>query len=151
MLSTGRSTPSPTRRESSELCAHRQGCAREPSEASPQTDESCRMPDGLDSLIETVKSRLACRVRSYSPRGISPLKGTHRLHSCRPPVNPWLEAFGALLPPQRRRVRGRDVLSKSPTFKQNLTLLLQIFRCKYSNLPRQFSYHDPDQFAKSAF
>jgi hypothetical protein len=93
--------------------------------------------DGLDSLIDalltTVKSRLACQVRSYSPSGDIALKGIHRLHSCRPRVNPWLEAFGALLPPRRRRVRGRGVLSKSQTFKQNLTLLLQIFRCKYSS------------------
>ena len=39
-------------------------------------------------------------------------------------------AFDALLPPRQRRVRGRDVLSKSQTLKQNLTLLVQIFRCK---------------------
>jgi hypothetical protein len=45
-------------------------------------------------------------------------------------VTPWLEAFGALLPPRQRRVRGRDVLFKSQTFKQNLTFLLQIFRWK---------------------
>jgi hypothetical protein len=45
-----------------------------------------------------------------SPSGDIALKGAHRLHSCRPRVNPWLEAFGALLPPRRRRVRGRDVL-----------------------------------------
>src|SRR5215472_4541890 len=85
-------------------------------------------------LLTTVKSRLACQVRSYSPSGDIALEGTHRLHSCRPRVNPWLEAFGALSPPRRRRVRGRGVLSKSQTFKQNLTLLLQIFRSKYSSL-----------------
>src|SRR5215472_6998399 len=87
-------------------------------------------------LLTTVKSRLACQVRSYSPSGDIALKGTHRLHSCRPRVNPWLEAFGAPLPPRPRRVRGGDVLSKSQTFKQNLTLLLQIFRCKYSSPPQ---------------
>jgi hypothetical protein len=76
------------------------------------------------------QTRLACQVRSYSPSGDIALKGAHRLHSCRPRVNPWLEAFGALLPPRQRRVRGRDVFSKTQTFKQNLTLLLQIFRCK---------------------
>jgi hypothetical protein len=51
------------------------------------------------------QSRLACQVRSYSPSGDIALKGTHRLHSYRPRVNPWLEAFDALLPPRQRRVR----------------------------------------------
>jgi hypothetical protein len=92
-----------------------------------------RLDSLIDALLTTVKSRLACQVHSYSPSGDIALKGTHRHRSCRPRVNPWLEAFGALLPPRQRRVRGRDALSKIQTFKQNLTLLLQIFRCKYSS------------------
>jgi hypothetical protein len=57
-------------------------------EASPQTDESCRMPrtiaDGLDSLIDalftTAKSRLALPSSFHAPSREIARKGTHRLH-----------------------------------------------------------------------